>query len=122
MPEDTPATPAAPRPPQPRNPLHGLTLEAIVKALVAYFGWQGLAEQIPVRCFSHEPSVASSLKFLRRTPWAREKVESLYLFMLREQARSRKHAAQWPAPTPEPLASLEPSEPPEAPEAPSAGA
>ncbi len=116
MPEDTPATPAAPRSPQPRNPLHGLTLEAIVKALVAYFGWQGLAEQIPVRCFSHEPSVASSLKFLRRTPWAREKVESLYLFMLREQARSRKHAAQWPAPTPEPL-SLEPSEPPEAPSA-----
>jgi uncharacterized protein (DUF2132 family) len=90
MPDDTSAAPA-----QPRNPLHGLTLEAIVKALAAYFGWPGLAEQIPLRCFSHEPSVASSLKFLRRTPWAREKVESLYLFMLREQARERK-AAQAP--------------------------
>jgi hypothetical protein len=72
---------------QPRNPLHGLTLEAIVTALVAHFGWEGLAEQVPVRCFSSDPSVASSLKFLRKTPWAREKVESLYLFMLREQKR-----------------------------------
>jgi uncharacterized protein (DUF2132 family) len=72
---------------QPRNPLHGLTLEAIVTELVAHFGWAGLAEQVPVRCFSSDPSVASSLKFLRKTPWAREKVESLYLFMLREQKR-----------------------------------
>jgi uncharacterized protein (DUF2132 family) len=72
---------------QPRNPLHGLTLEAIVTALVAHFGWAGLAEQVPVRCFSSDPSVASSLKFLRKTPWAREKVESLYLFMRREQKR-----------------------------------
>lgn len=76
-------------PAQPRNPLHGLTLEAIVTALVAHFGWVGLAERIPLRCFSSEPSVPSSLKFLRKTPWAREKVESLYLFMLREQRRSR---------------------------------
>ena len=72
---------------QPRNPLHGLTLEAIVTALVGHFGWAGLAERVPVRCFSSDPSVASSLKFLRKTPWAREKVESLYLFMLREQKR-----------------------------------
>jgi uncharacterized protein (DUF2132 family) len=72
---------------QPRNPLHGLTLEAIVTALVEHFGWAELAERVPVRCFSSDPSVASSLKFLRRTPWAREKVESLYLFMLREQKR-----------------------------------
>ena len=56
-------------------------------ALAAHFGWPGLAERIPVRCFSHEPSVASSLKFLRKTPWAREKVEGLYLFMLRERRR-----------------------------------
>lgn len=76
-------------PAQPRNPLHGLTLEAMVQALVAHYGWTGLAEQIPVRCFSSDPSVASSLKFLRRTPWAREKVESLYLFMLRDARRAR---------------------------------
>ena len=74
-------------PVQPRNPLHGLTLEAIVTALVAHYGWGGLAERIPLRCFSHEPSIGSTLKFLRKTAWAREKVESLYLFMLREARR-----------------------------------
>ena len=73
--------------PQPRNPLHGLTLEAIVTALVAHYGWAGLAERVPLRCFSTEPSVASSLKLLRKTPWAREKVEGLYLFMLRDARR-----------------------------------
>jgi len=77
-----------PPPAQPRNPLHGLTLEAIVTALVAHYGWSGLAERIPVRCFSHEPSINSSLKFLRKTPWARAKVEGLYLYMLREQRRA----------------------------------
>ena len=74
---------------QRHNPLHGLTLEAIVTALEAHYGWDGLAERIPLRCFSSEPSVASSLKFLRKTPWAREKVEGLYLFMQREQRRAR---------------------------------
>ena len=84
-----PATPAATPPAsQARTPLHGLTLEAIVTALVDYYGWDGLANRVPVRCFSHEPSVKSSLKFLRKTPWAREKVEGLYLFMLREIRRS----------------------------------
>ena len=82
----TSPTPPAP-PAQPRNPLHGLTLEAIVTALVAHYGWQELGRRIPVRCFTSEPSVSSSLKFLRKTPWAREKVERLYLFMLREQRR-----------------------------------
>ena len=72
---------------QPRNPLHGMTLEAIVRALEATYGWDGLAQRIPVRCFSQDPSVASSLKFLRKTPWAREKVESLYLFMRRDRKR-----------------------------------
>ena len=76
------------RPVQPRNPLHGLTLEAIVRALEAHYGWAELGARIPVRCFTHDPSVESSLKFLRKTPWAREKVESLYLFMLRDAARS----------------------------------
>jgi uncharacterized protein (DUF2132 family) len=69
---------------QPRNPLHGVTLEAIVRVLEARYGWAGLAARIPVRCFTHDPSVNSSLKFLRKTPWAREKVEALYLFMPRE--------------------------------------
>jgi uncharacterized protein (DUF2132 family) len=69
------------------DPLHGLTLEAIVTALVAQYGWPGLGERIPVRCFQVDPSIKSSLKFLRRTPWARAKVESLYLFMLREARR-----------------------------------
>ena len=71
-----------------RDPLHGLTLEAIVTALVARYGWPGLGERIPVRCFQVDPSIKSSLRFLRRTPWALEKVESLYLFMLREVRRS----------------------------------
>lgn len=72
---------------QPRNPLHGVTLERMLTDLVEYFGWAGLGEQIAIRCFTHGPSIPSSLRFLRRTPWARAKVESLYLFMLREQAR-----------------------------------
>jgi uncharacterized protein (DUF2132 family) len=76
-----------PTPSQPRNPLHGKTLEAIVTELAEYYGWEGLGERIPVRCFTFEPSVSSSLKFLRKTPWAREKVEGLYLFMLRDIRR-----------------------------------
>jgi len=83
-----PSSPWGPPPVQPRNPLHGLTLEAIVTALVAHYGWTGLAERIPVRCFTHEPSINSSLKFLRKTPWARDKVEGLYLFMLRDIRRT----------------------------------
>jgi len=75
---------------QRHNPLHGLTLEHIVTALQAHYGWPGLAQRIPLRCFSSEPSVASSLKLLRKTPWAREKVEGLYLFMLREQRRDQR--------------------------------
>lgn len=74
-------------PGQVRNPLHGLTLESIVKALVAHYGWEDLAQRIAIRCFAIDPSVPSSLKFLRKTPWARDKVESLYLFMLREQKK-----------------------------------
>ncbi len=77
---------------QARNPLHGITLEHMVTALSAHFGWDGLAERIAVRCFTHDPSVASSLKFLRKTPWARDKVEGLYLFMLREHKRGRSQS------------------------------
>lgn len=72
---------------QPNNPLHGITLEAVVTELVEHYGFAELGQQIAIRCFTHDPSVSSSLKFLRKTPWAREKVESLYLFMLRERAR-----------------------------------
>ena len=74
---------------QPRNPLHGVTLEAMVRALEARYGWDELGRQIQIRCFTHDPSVNSSLKFLRKTPWARDKVEGLYLFMLRQQQRER---------------------------------
>ena len=79
---------------QSRDPLHGLTLERIVTALVAHYGWPGLGERIPVRCFTSDPSLASSLKFLRKTPWARAKVESLYLFMLRDVRRAGGAAPQ----------------------------
>ena len=92
MQDPTPPTtepPAQPPTPQTRNPLHGLTLEAIVTALAAHYGWQKLGELVPIRCFISDPSVASSLKFLRKTPWARDKVEGLYLFMLREMRRGR---------------------------------
>ena len=81
---------ASPPTAQPRNPLHGMTLERIVSELSQHYGWEDLGVRIPVRCFTHDPSVASSLKFLRKTPWARVKVEGLYLFMLREIRRSQR--------------------------------
>lgn len=64
---------------QANNPLHGITLEQIVTALAAHYGWDGLARQIDLNCFKKDPSVKSSLKFLRKTPWAREKVEALFI-------------------------------------------
>jgi uncharacterized protein (DUF2132 family) len=64
---------------QPNNPLHGITLEMILTQLVQQYGWGELSKLIPIRCFYNEPSIQSSLKFLRRTPWARKKVEELYL-------------------------------------------
>jgi uncharacterized protein (DUF2132 family) len=60
------------------DPLHGITLEMMVKDLVDHIGWEEMGYRIPIRCFTHDPSVSSSLKFLRRTPWARERVEDLY--------------------------------------------
>ncbi|MCM4163225.1 MULTISPECIES: VF530 family DNA-binding protein [unclassified Arenibacter] len=62
-----------------KNPLHGITLANILDSLVAQYGWEELGAKINIRCFNHDPSIKSSLKFLRRTPWAREKVEQLYL-------------------------------------------
>ncbi|WP_091714153.1 VF530 family DNA-binding protein [Methylophaga sulfidovorans] len=64
---------------QPNNPLHGITLETIVTELVDHFGWDGFAQRINLNCFKNDPSVKSSLKFLRRTDWARKKVEQLYI-------------------------------------------
>ena len=93
-----PAVPQAEQLDQPSNPLHGVTLEAIVSALAAHYGWEELGQRIAIRCFVSEPSVASSLKFLRKTPWAREKVESLYLFMLREVRRASPPVHNFPPP------------------------
>lgn len=64
---------------QPKNPLHGLTLESIVTKLVEHYGWTELARQVDINCFKTDPSVKSSLKFLRKMPWARKQVEELYL-------------------------------------------
>ena len=64
---------------QPKNPLHGITLKAMVEDLVEHRGWEDLADRIRIRCFTMNPSVASSLTFLRKTEWARKKVERLYL-------------------------------------------
>jgi len=66
-------------PTQPNNPLHGLTLQVIVERLVARHGFAGLARRVDVRCFKFDPSIKSALQFLRRTPWARQQVEALYL-------------------------------------------
>lgn len=70
---------------QPKNRLHGISLETILNELVACYGWNDLGRRIDIRCFNHEPSIQSSLKFLRRTPWARERVETLYLEMIQRK-------------------------------------
>jgi len=64
---------------QPNNPLHGITLQMIVEQLLAHYGWEALGERINIRCFNENPSVKSSLTFLRKTPWARKQVEDLYV-------------------------------------------
>jgi len=71
---------------QPNNPLHGVTLEMVVTRLVDRYGWDGLAQAIDINCFKSDPSVKSSLKFLRKTQWARDKVESLYISTLEKQS------------------------------------
>jgi uncharacterized protein (DUF2132 family) len=76
-----PTTPS----PQKNNPLHGVTLAAIVQRLVSEYGWDELGDRIPIRCFTHEPSIKSSLTFLRKTPWARAKVEQLYVQLVGEE-------------------------------------
>ncbi|WP_303318078.1 VF530 family protein [Flavivirga abyssicola] len=73
---------------QPNNPLHGVKLEQIINDLVAHYGWEYMGYTIKIRCFTDNPSVKSSLKFLRRTPWARTKVEAMYLNMLKQRKKS----------------------------------
>lgn len=68
---------------QPKNPLHGVTLQMMLEQLVERMGWESMGIAIPIRCFTHDPSIKSSLVFLRRTPWARAEVEALYLRGLR---------------------------------------
>ena len=70
--------------PQKNNPMHGVTLEMILNRLVDHYGWEALGIRIKIKCFSNDPSVKSSLKFLRKTPWARTKVENLYLDMVKK--------------------------------------
>lgn len=77
----------------PNDPLHGVTLQAMLEHLVERYTWKGLGERIEIRCFTHDPSLTSSLRFLRKTPWARAKVESLYL-------HSVAHPRKTPAPPP----------------------
>jgi len=72
------------------NPLHGITLEKIVTSLQENYGWEELGQLIKIRCFDSDPSVKSSLKFLRKTPWARKKVEDLYLVTVKREKRKRR--------------------------------
>jgi uncharacterized protein (DUF2132 family) len=74
---------------QAKNPLHGITLEQIMNLLVADYGWEKLGKYIKIRCFTSNPSIQSSLSFLRKTPWAREKVEKLYLSSLKRAQKRR---------------------------------
>lgn len=68
---------------QPNNPLHGISLKRIVTELEAHYGWSRLHDMVPIRCFESNPSINSSLKFLRKTPWARSKVEEVYIRLLK---------------------------------------
>lgn len=75
--------------PNSNNPLHGITLAMMLEDLVDWLGWEELGEEIPIRCFQFEPSIKSSLQFLRRTPWARAKVEALYLRYARKAQKTK---------------------------------
>ena len=75
---------------QTRNPLHGVTLERMLTELAEHIGWEEMGRRIRIRCFTHDPSVGSSLRFLRKTPWAREKVEAMYLAMLRTRRSAER--------------------------------
>jgi uncharacterized protein (DUF2132 family) len=72
------------------DPLHGVTLQAMLEVLVERFGWEEMGRRVAIRCFLHDPSIGSSLKFLRRTPWARAKVERMYLASVRGRGGARR--------------------------------
>lgn len=78
-----------------KDPLHGVTLEALLNALVANYGWDKLAKEVNINCFKSDPSIKSSLKFLRRTPWARTEVETLYLNMMEERQEVTGDESPW---------------------------
>jgi uncharacterized protein (DUF2132 family) len=91
--------PIAIDPNRPKDPLHGITLEGIINKLVEYYGWHELGWRIRINCFNDDPSIKSSLKFLRKTPWARSKVEALYVEMLTEQSQAApEQALETPTP------------------------
>jgi uncharacterized protein (DUF2132 family) len=75
------------------DPLHGVTLQAMLEHLVERYGWEGLGERIVIRSFTHEPSIGSSLKFLRKTQWARDKVQSLYLHSVAHPRKTKRDSA-----------------------------
>ena len=95
--------------PQPNNPLHGVTLETIVVSLVDHYGWEVLGDKIRINCFRSDPSVKSSLKFLRKTPWARTQVEDLYVATFskeksrdksKEESKTKRRDNPWKTKTP----------------------
>ncbi|MEI6970570.1 MAG: VF530 family protein [bacterium] len=77
---------------QPKNPLHGITLEQILTSLVEQYGWSELGKRIRIRCFNSDPSITSSLTFLRKTPWARKKVEDLYMTCKKNLKKQPQHS------------------------------
>jgi uncharacterized protein (DUF2132 family) len=79
---------------KPKDPLHGITLEMILVHLVEQYGWEKMGQVVDIRCFTNDPSIKSSLQFLRRTPWARSKVEDLYLQCRRDAAKKEKRTRQ----------------------------
>ncbi len=93
IPPQTP--PASPAPEvTSRDPLHGITLEQMLTELVAQLGWEEMGGSLPIRCFTSDPSISSSLKFLRKTPWARTRVEGMYLHMTRKRERREASASR----------------------------
>ena len=82
--------------PKSNDPLHGITLETLLNALVNHYGWPALGQMIDIRCFNYDPSIKSSLQFLRKTPWARAKVEQLYREMVAETSRGQGKATPPP--------------------------
>ena len=97
---------------QPNNPLHGITLQMILEHLVDKLGWEEMGEQVDIRCFQNEPSIKSSLKFLRRTPWARKEVEDLYLAVLEGRKLSKpKKRTPKSKPKPQPKPKSQPRKP-----------